>query len=1223
MSINKAGFLNSPLLEELTFISSLQSEQKEIFHIWNRTCQKKTSCSILNKYVFIRSLEEDEICKVDLFANKVLSINKSDAELSKFKKNATYFLEGIRTFKQESEKRYEEIKKELTSYPFKQNFSKNIAANPYLTKVQKEELVKIVLKDGFWFFQFYYESLQKVSDNEKMSMFLKYFDIKEFPLSFELVKLMAAWLPIAVSKQFHQYGIKDQDQKFQIAKIAMERGPTFIDISQYIDNYNLTKNQLYEIAKIIIVRHSYSSAAFEFITKIDFQKKDQLFEIAKMAAKEACETSRNIHVFKLDLDQRFEIAKIAAFYKASSLCIYIKNYEIKDKNQLFEIAQIAARNTSSMQIVYFELDKEQKYEIAKIAAKKDSIYIPDYGIEDNAKRFEIAKIVVASQGPYGNLLDWLNKYDLTPDQEYEIKKISAARQGLLTFNKLEKSNSKSDLSDNFFEITKIALMSPDGYKIKFGWHPFEQTKKSILIDIYIQGSLKSFLKKLESTLPEDFHILLHEYEEPMRFNSLDFKNLQVSSKTLPVNALSLILNSNESAVPHTLPLLKEPVFLPHEFESPLLKYMNEPKVRFWAGCYLLRCQLANERYEEYRKELSDPSLLTAFAKLHIPVKRLQLTRMLFEQLTEDNKEAAELYNKLGTKKFAHKYPLFRILLTHLIDSYAKEFRLSSKEALTRWNSVFSVLESAVYKDSRAQMILINSLYSLISVKQHYLEDKGKVDLALGVLESGEHKKGKERIEHVNRNFAILLSLIDSNQLEVLSQLAKKMHDSKFPSPDSLQRSLQEVFQKIVGEVDIKEYSEKYEKTFLKSRQPNAFFTYASRLQGCNSLKAHFRTLYTAILEGNFNELRYETKPEDHLSTIFSWNPHIKETWAKRTCINLVMKSEDDDKSSSLNDFNVRQYLRERICQDKHISENEYAILADYLENADGRISLEDSLKTLDEQEKQAQEEITFREKEKKIKLQRTLIELTVSQDLQKKLSNLKDAINCAKEIFNENHQFVTDLRDLEKLLQAEGKPQVQKGLRVEDTDHWEDLLLCGTEVIGSCQNINGDSQYNVCLLNYILDGKIRIVALKDSAGRIQARAMIRLLWDDKSKQPVLYRERLYRNPGVLEKNIRAIDQMCLAKAKAMGIPLVRTKEEKDFPGRGYPHPLISLNGRAPHEYVDAGSLGQTNGKYTIPSKEIVRMDRWNSKATVLLVVLIVGYYFLFYNKLEIMFNRGK
>lgn len=327
------------------------------------------------------------------------------------------------------------------------------------------------------------------------------------------------------------------------------------------------------------------------------------------------------------------------------------------------------------------------------------------------------------------------------------------------------------------------------------------------------------------------------------------------------------------------------------------------------------------------------------------------------------------------------------------------------------------------------------------------------------------ESGKEKINVKVKRITCQLGLMNAFLVSDLynKEQAKKivkdiqLHNSRFPVHTYLEDLLQKEISSIIGEVEVKDFAEKYDRIFLMAREPNAFFTYCFQLKNYDNLRSHLQVLYRAILEGNFQEVRYATKPGDHLSTVFGSKESLRKLWIEQA--------------------------------------------------------------------------------------------------------------NMSVSITNES--------------------AMQQRFHVEDSDSWEDLLLCGTEVLGSCQKINGNTELNRCLLNYIIDGKVRAVVLKDAKGRIHARVILRLLWDEELKRPVLFREKLYKNPGVFNQDIQLIEEMCLFKAKTMGIPLVQSKSS-DFINSDYRHylnNLKSLNGRTLSEYVDAVSVahGKTNGCFTISS----------------------------------------
>ncbi|MBM3208504.1 MAG: hypothetical protein FJZ57_07915 [Chlamydiae bacterium] len=148
---------------------------------------------------------------------------------------------------------------------------------------------------------------------------------------------------------------------------------------------------------------------------------------------------------------------------------------------------------------------------------------------------------------------------------------------------------------------------------------------------------------------------------------------------------------------------------------------------------------------------------------------------------------------------------------------------------------------------------------------------------------------------------------------------------------------------------------------------------------------------------------------------------------------------------------------------------------------------------------------------------------------------------------------------------------------VQRSVDWQDLFLCGTEVGGSCQRVDGEVHLNKCLLAYCLDGKNSLIAVKDSQGKILARRIFRLLINTDSNKPVLFLDTLYPSGCKTEYN-QAIMSMAKSEALRLGIDLLVRGEN---PSLRYPGKVQSLGGRCPYEYADGASGISLNSVFSI------------------------------------------
>jgi hypothetical protein len=187
-------------------------------------------------------------------------------------------------------------------------------------------------------------------------------------------------------------------------------------------------------------------------------------------------------------------------------------------------------------------------------------------------------------------------------------------------------------------------------------------------------------------------------------------------------------------------------------------------------------------------------------------------------------------------------------------------------------------------------------------------------------------------------------------------------------------------------------------------------------------------------------------------------------------------------------------------------------------------------------------------------------------------------------------QFAQDIVDLQKKLNA---PQLSRqkceSLRVSISSHAEDLFLCGTEVIGSCQNIYSGDEYNKALIAYVLDGKYQIAQITQANGTLMARCMLRLLWSEEHQKPVIHIEQEYSNPGVPSKTKAIRMRLIYKKAQAMGALLAINDKallqqlsiDKDEKFMAHIIELNAYDSPYPYEYVDALGGIEEYGNYKI------------------------------------------
>ncbi len=119
-----------------------------------------------------------------------------------------------------------------------------------------------------------------------------------------------------------------------------------------------------------------------------------------------------------------------------------------------------------------------------------------------------------------------------------------------------------------------------------------------------------------------------------------------------------------------------------------------------------------------------------------------------------------------------------------------------------------------------------------------------------------------------------------------------------------------------------------------------------------------------------------------------------------------------------------------------------------------------------------------------------------------------------------------------------------------------------------------------------MDGKNRIIVVKDETGALKGRCILRMLIDKVTGKPILFRERLYinNNDPIVEELVK---KMCLRRAETLGLQMVGFEVEAG--AEKHKNTVESLSCIAPFEYVDAEGIGVvSNPTFEITNSYVYR-----------------------------------
>lgn len=894
--------------------------------------------------------------------------------------------------------------------------------------------------------------------------------------------------------------------------------------------------------------------------------KQLLIEIAKLvASKDPCQFCENIKKFKLDSTDPesrqalIEIAKLVASKEPRQFCENIKKFKLdsadpESKQALIEIATACASACPSDlcdSIHNFRLDasdpesKKALIEIAKVCAGREAsafcYNMENFGLDtgDRASKEALIDIMraMAIHQPDA-VCNYIRNFGLNPKNAND-------RQVLIDIAKTSARENARTICTNIQ---------------KFGLNPHDENDRRELINIlkisadqdpvttffFIENCQLEFTSIEETTILKPLlnKIFIHF----IKSDNLGY--VKINAKQSVIKEFSPIYYNFfiaycENDVERMKSVLKEALSKKEELK-PLFNLEHLPKrneIKIIALlCYTL-FTLDSFSASDRKESLA---VLQEILTIAQPQLRYQLVDRL-EAVLSDPK-AKESFFKL-CQKFPNsfKLPFLYCILAEM-----------PQQELSRVVDKLNL--NAFKKDGDLRRLTLETLENLLQISDLGQRDKSWL-ISQTFNGNARAIKSTVRILKAATSIGVEEGLSKENLEKVSAEDFQTALKTKFT----------EHFKGLISiSVENQNFYTKYEKTIGSFRDPQAPFQYLlgsiRKLKGNEreSVEKAYTRVIDAMLDESFETLRYDKELNPHLKAVFSTHPQLETLW--RGGSEMALGIIQDTKASSL-DFK-KSFIQS--FGDKHFSARQFPELIDYLQSGKtNQETLKNRLKEIagmSRQQKQALSDELGR-----LNFTLKAIQLMESSG-EEKISNLLTALinlDLARD------QFKTDLEDWQKMLGESKSPSPQKSLKVVEGDHPCDILLCGTEVLGSCQAIGGSSYLNKCLVGYLANGQNRLIAVKSSDGRISSRALVRILL--REGKPVLFLERLYPS-NIRESEKDAIYQMAVQKAQKMGLPLYESFNQ-GMVNKGAP--IQSSGGQAPYDYVDASDGIAENSIYSI------------------------------------------
>lgn len=923
-------------------------------------------------------------------------------------------------------------------------------------------------------------------------------------------------------------------------------------IEAFLDQYQFSPANPLDAAEVNELVHILDSSE---ISKADKKKINQ--ELAKYILKKQNSLEHN---FLSKLTSAQQINTILKMAVVEAHTVYLNRIsEIKEPKARLEVAKLLASSEKINRInvrKFINESSESRYKIAKKAVKqnpqsglrfieflklseKDSVkllfhiiqqthdgeilanYINQLKITDPEVLYKIVKIALEECQNLKPLLINLEKYHFDHETVVFFLK-SAAEKNI---DQIDTIIEYFDLEENeWVEITKIiaSKLGKELSKNHIKEYPIANPKMRFEIFLEAVACHEDSLDYIENYHLKDYlDPILYSIFEEIKYQTIDsnkiFEKLEEYLKIINDSNLDIFLQKirDEKNGLTQMQLLKWFVYLVAFNDSILKENTSSPEQREW---------------------IQKHHLLEPIFSFHHPHKRFILTKQIMEISSSEEKKG--IYEEITPDNASNGLKLISGLLTQLHTQGV------SKEDL---KEIVSFLEKTTLHKHGSSVKIILSVLLLIS-EERSLAAEDKTNLLHLLFQEGSFPQEFHTVQSIilfGKGHELKKEILESQYDNHLAVLQLKAFRQKIP------------LDKIVN------FEEKFQNTFGRSRIPSALPTYTAHLY---RLEKEERTICLklltqyckTVLDGTFKKVRYD--PEEnglHLERVFGKDKNLKQLWMAGA--ELPLQELLPEQTA----LNIRGYLERVFMAESSVdptnplNKDQFPHIHAYLE----KNVIEDPalLKSLNEEirkAKRSKDSQTY----KLLMLEKSLIQLVhPSLKISRKIKILENFLVY----LNETKQTHL-LKETEELLSSlkQTRPRTHVNLQVVDSDDFDDLLLCGTE-IASCQSVDDDRKLNKCLLAYLLDGKNRLIAIKNEDGTILGRSILRILWDKEHQKPALFLEKIY--PETLSLDYQhALKAMAKRRAEEMGLKLYTTR------GVGDPISLQlqSFGGIAPFEYVD-------------------------------------------------------
>ncbi len=1034
-----------------------------------------------------------------------------------------------------------------------------------------------------------------------------------------------------IMKVFKGMNITSPDEKFRVAKSC---ATTLLGANEVMENISMfepfTPTQCFELAEICAKNSSISIK--EFFEVFNITDPDESFKLAKIFAfKRGHETARFFHCFNIPKEEdRVILAKLCI--KNGEAGQSIREFNIENPFSRIELLKFAFAqpiyvfdNYDPVCFIgnYDVLNKENYNEFIELAFKQSPpatlsgwrqlFGFPEFNLEEFKpviKEWENKIAQVCVQENPDHLLRSLSNFFLLSPQEktnllkqaaqihpreipsilllvkifqpelmLDILKECAKKAPDVVAKKIRKYKkiAYSGRAENYFsalqrfELGKICARNEGSailqyidnfqlsqeqkeeiYTIAFRFHPIQA---SVAFSKVRDKLSEFFVKKMdplrskpliEAALCGDHEaqraLVTLDSEDPLYWLISSFSNFH--EKDIEIEIEKFTLNT-----PYE-----------HEVRKLLTRRSKKTKVKvkLFLTALLLLAMRGNLSENEIKNCLENGGFAThieEIASMQAPHLRPSLLRALIDGIKNRSLNLQNI-------KFPSCYPL--TLLTQLNNLTQKGIDEGVvRDFIGKFNRDF-------LRDRTKVKILLKALIFLNESKAN------NPMLLRKIVEAVDNMASKNPKEQQKKLLSTLQSLIALFEFGTIGEVTEET---------TFEDVVNATFRKKLGIQELEDIAGSFQETFGKSRNPQAIITLAAKYSTLSEeLLLSLGDFISSVLKGTFYEERYELSDKT-LLTLEHNQPRIIAEW--RILEDPVqMVFENGKNHLHPTPEQLRKWMKTVLINDRHLDMERFSRLYRNLTgNPLDSDSNEIPIASSSSASANVKKSYTDRFQDACIKL----LDSSLKEDQDKCFRVITKLM--VKMSLDET-SFFEDL----KIFTRKNKESAKDEWELVNSDDPDDLLLCGTEIPGSCQTVDGNPRNNCGLLGYIKKGNIQMMGVRNKKTKVfRSRALIKLLpttgregESTLQNKAAVFIERTY--PGnVSEKDITAIINMAIKKAaRVKAVPLLGKDEYQERIGEAFPGTLQSYKSlRAPFEYSDE-HRGVTNGEYVIEKAYYVR-----------------------------------